>query len=290
MRTLGHFPNSGLYWQRVFVYFWRMDPLQLRQDFFAKMDWHGTFGLLLDLLPDVAFFMKDLEGRFVMHNRRACEFCSAATEEETLGKTDFDFWPPDRARSYVEGDRRVMATGQPILNAIAAAPEEAGSENLILYSKVPVRDRNGKIIGLAGIYRELDKKGAVPGAYGRMGEALHTMHKRHAENLQIADLAAAGSLSKSQFNRKFQRMFGTTPHEYLLRVRTNAACRLLETTDLTITAIALETGFFDHSHFSRIFRRIMSVTPGAYRHQHAPESASGSLRGFPKEGITPAGR
>jgi PAS domain S-box-containing protein len=251
-----------------------MDPLQLRQDFFDKMDWHGTFGLLLDLLPDVAFFMKDLEGRFVMHNRRACEFCSAATEEETIGKTDFDFFPTDRARSYVEGDRRVMSTGQPILNAIAAAPEEAGSENLILYSKVPVRDRCGKIIGMAGIYRELDKKGTAPSAYGRMGDALHTMHKRYAENLQMADLAAAAALSKSQFNRKFRRMFGTTPREYLLRVRTNAACRLLETTDMPVTAIALETGFFDHSHLTRIFQRIMNISPGAYRRRHAPESAS----------------
>jgi AraC-like DNA-binding protein len=205
-----------------------------------------------------------------MLNRRSCEFCRAATEEEALGKTDFDLFPPDRARAYVEGDRRVMATGQPILNAIEPAPEEAGSENLILYSKVPVRDRHGKIIGLAGIFRYLDKKGGAPGAYGRMGEALHTMHMQYAGDLQIADLAAACSLSISQFNRKFQRIFSTTPHEYLLRVRTNAACRLLETTDLTITAIALETGFFDHSHFTRVFRRIMGVPPGAYRDRHVP--------------------
>jgi hypothetical protein len=44
-----------------------MDTHQLQQDFFAKVDWHGTFGPLLDLLPDVGFFMKDREGRFVMH-------------------------------------------------------------------------------------------------------------------------------------------------------------------------------------------------------------------------------
>jgi PAS domain S-box-containing protein len=249
-----------------------MDRHQLQEEFLGKMDWQSTFRPLLELLPDVAFFMKDLEGRFVMHNRRACEFCHAASEEETLGKTDFDFWPSDRAQSYVEGDRRVMTTGQPILNTIADAPEEAGSENLILYSKVPVRDRSGKIIGVAGIYRELGTKGAVPYAYGKMAEALHTMHKRHSENLHMAELAASASLSKSQFNRKFSRLFGTTPREYLLRVRTNAACRLLETTDLTVTAIALETGFFDHSHFTRTFRRITNVTPGAYRRLHAPES------------------
>lgn len=264
----------GLHQGALFVYLWRMAPPKLQQDFFEKMDWRGTFGPLLDLLPDVAFFMKDLEGRFVMHNRRACEYCRAASEEDTLGKTDFDFWPHDRAQSYVDGDRRVMTTGQPILNAIAAAPEEEGSENLILYSKVPVRDRNGKIIGLAGIHRELGKKGSAPVTYGRMGEALQAMYSHYAENLQTEDLATSASLSKSQFNRKFRRLFGTTPHEYLLRVRVNAACRLLETTDLTVTAIALETGFFDHSHFTRVFHRIMDVTPGEYRRRHMPKSAA----------------
>lgn len=250
-----------------------MGGFKSQQNFLNRMDWQSTFGQLLDLLPDVAFFMKDLDGRFVMNNRRSCEYCHVASEKETLGKTDFDFWPIDRARSYVESDRRVMTTGQPILNAIAAAPEEAGSENLILYSKVPVRDIDGKIIGLAGIHRELGKKGTAPFAYGTMGEVLHTMHQHHAENLRTEDLAAVAALSKSQFNRKFRKLFGTSPREYLLRVRANAACRLLETTDLTITTIALQTGFFDHSHFTRMFRRVMKLTPGEYRHRHTPESA-----------------
>ena len=94
-----HSLNPCWYGAGFLVYFQRMKKLEMQRDFYAKMDWPGTFGPLLDLLPDVAFFMKDLEGRFVMHNRRACEFCRVASEEETLGKTDFDFWPPDRARS-----------------------------------------------------------------------------------------------------------------------------------------------------------------------------------------------
>ncbi len=48
---------------------------------------------------------------------------------------------------------------------------------------------------LAGICRDLGQKGATPSAYEAMGQVLHTMHRRYAENLQVADLAAAASLS-----------------------------------------------------------------------------------------------
>jgi AraC-like DNA-binding protein len=234
------------------------------------MDWHRTFGQILDLLPDVAFFIKDREGRFVMNNRRGCEYCRAASEEETFGKTDADYWSADRARCYSEGDRQVMTTGQPILNAVSPAPEEAGSDRLILYSKVPVRDRAGHVIGVAGIHREIDVRRCATTSYGRIGEAVRLMHSRFAEDLQTPDFARVAGLSPSQFNRRFRALFGTTPREYLLRVRVNAACRFLETTGWTVARVALEAGFFDHSHFIRIFRRLMGLTPSAYRKMHAP--------------------
>jgi AraC-like DNA-binding protein len=43
---------------------------------------------------------------------------------------------------------------------------------------------------------------------------------------------------------------------------------LLETTDRTIADIACETGFYDHSHFTRTFKRIIGVSPGQYRKTH----------------------
>ena len=128
-----------------------MNPVQFKKAFQRRIGDVRPFERLLDLLPDVAFFMKDRKGRFVMHNRRSCEYCRVSSEAETLGKTDFDFFPEARAKMYVEGDRQVMESGKPILNAIAPAPEEAGSDRLIVYSKVPVKDRRGRIIGIAGI-------------------------------------------------------------------------------------------------------------------------------------------
>lgn len=66
----------------------------------------------------------------------------------------------------------------------------------------------------------------------------------------------------------FRPHFGTTPHRYLRSVRLMAVCELLCTTDLSLLAIAHQTGFYDQSHLSNEFSRGRGVTPMAFRQQH----------------------
>jgi AraC-like DNA-binding protein len=241
-------------------------PVHFQRRFLDRISDIEPFRLLLDLLPDVAFFMKDRLGRFVMHNRRSVEYCQVRHEWETLGKTDYDFFPRDRAALYVQGDQEVMRTGKPIINAIAPAPE--ASDKMIVYSKVPVYGRNGRVIGVAGIHRIVDGLRDTPHWYGRFSKVIDHIHKHYAEELEIAALAAQAGVSQSQFERRFRQLLGTSPNEYLLRVRVNASRALLETTDRTIADIALSVGFYDHSHFTRTFRRQMSCSPKQYRDHH----------------------
>jgi hypothetical protein len=95
-----------------------------------------------------------------MHNRRSCEYCHVNHERETLGKTDYDFFSKERAALYVQGDQEVMRNGKPIINAIAPAPEN--SDQMIVYSKVPVYGKNRKIIGVAGIHRIVEGLRGTP--------------------------------------------------------------------------------------------------------------------------------
>src|SRR6056297_3644136 len=91
-----------------------------------RVDWREVTHQLSSLLPEDAFFMKDSRGRFIMQNRRAYEYCNVSDEADTLGKRDADFFSSERAAVYEEGDRQVMRSGQPIVDEIAPAPEEAG--------------------------------------------------------------------------------------------------------------------------------------------------------------------
>jgi AraC-like DNA-binding protein len=250
-----------------------MDPVTFQLDFLSKIGDPRALQQLLDLVPEVAFFIKDRRGRFVLSSRRATDCCRVNSEAEVIGKNDYDFFPEDRASLYRQQDQQVMSTGEPIVNAVCPTPEE-GSNALIIFSKVPLRDRRGRVVGVAGIHRELRGQRASPPMVGRIARAVAIMHESYAKPLHISELAAAVRLSRSQFDRQFHRLFGTTPREYLQRVRVSAACRLLEETDQKTTQIALATGFYDHSHFSRTFRRIMGSCPQVFRRRHGAQRLS----------------
>ena len=243
-----------------------MNTSRFQSDFLSQIGDLTPFRQLLDLVPDVAFFMKDRAGRFVMHNRRACEYCQVNHERETLGKTDYDFFPKDRAALYVQGDQEVIQSGKPIINAIAPAPEN--SDKMIVYSKVPVTGKNGRVIGVAGIHRIVDGLRDTPHWYGRFSKVIDHIHKHYGEELDLGGLATKAGVSQSQLERRFRQLLGTSPGEYILRVRISASRALIEATDRTIADIALAVGFYDHSHFTRTFRRMMSCSPKQYRDHH----------------------
>lgn len=255
----------GLHAWRTAVYSLRMNPQRRRRLFLASIGDPAPLIQLMDLLPDVGVFIKDRAGRFMVNNLRACECCHVASEAETLGRTDHDFWPKDRADIYTASDQEVMRTGRPIVNVIEPDPGSPDGRSLIIVSKVPLRDRRGRIIGVAGTHRRVDGLHAAPRTYDRIARAVEAIHNRYAEPLDTATLARVAKLSRSQFDRHFQRLFGVTAHDYLLRVRIEASCHLLEDHDTPLTELALAVGFYDHSHFSRTFQRIMGMRPSDYR-------------------------
>jgi len=243
-----------------------MNPKTLQRRFLSRIGDLAPLRQLMDTLPDVGFFMKDRQGRFMLNNHRACQFCNADNELQTLGKTDYDFFSRDRADFYIKGDQAVMDTGVPVVNEIAPAPEH--SDRLMIHSKFPVYDKKGEPIGVIGFHRMVDGLRDTPRWHGRFAQVVAHIHTHFGENLEVKKLASLAGVSQSQFERRFNRIFGTTPYEYILRVRITAARTLLETTDRTIADIACSTGFYDHSHFTRTFKRITGSSPGQYRRHH----------------------
>lgn len=223
---------------------------------------------LLNLLPDISFFVKDLKGRFVALNQRGCEYCGIQSEREALGKTDLDFMPKRRAEEYMRDDREVLRTGQPMLNRIESAPEAEGSPRLVITCKIPLRNSQGKVIGLAGFSRLTEQVRERPQAIENFSRVMEYIHARPHEAISSQDLAQMMGLSTSQFDRTFRKYFGTSPRQYLLRVRVEAACRQLAASNQSIAAIALATGFHDHAHLTRTFRQVMGQSPSEYRREH----------------------
>ncbi|MDA3927265.1 MAG: helix-turn-helix domain-containing protein [Kiritimatiellae bacterium] len=244
-----------------------MNTINIQQNFVSQIKDLQPFKQLMDLIPDVAFFLKDTHGRFVMQNRHACDYCQVATEDETIGKTDFDFFPPRRASLYVKSDQQVMESGRPIINAVAPAPEN--SNKMIVYSKFPVYDKDNKLIGVAGIHRVIDGLRDTPSWYGSLSIVIQYIHENYSQELTLTDLAKMAHTSQSQLERRFRQLLATTPSSYILRVRIDAGRTLLESTDRTISDIAQSVGFYDHSHFTRSFHKIMHTSPRDYRRRRS---------------------
>ncbi|MBK4216791.1 helix-turn-helix transcriptional regulator [Paracoccus caeni] len=91
------------------------------------------------------------------------------------------------------------------------------------------------------------------------------MHAQLAEDIGLDDLAAAVNLSPFHFSRMFKQSFGMPPRAYLVRLRIERACELLETTDLPVTYIANEVGYSSNQVLARAFVKQKYVTPSEYR-------------------------
>src|SRR5919108_1973162 len=93
---------------------------------------------------------------------------------------------------------------------------------------------------------------------------------RYAERLGVNDLARAAGLSRAHFSREFRRVFGETPHRYLLTRRLERAAALLRTTDRSVAEICLAVGLCSVGSFTSSFTRTFGLSPTAYRAAYPP--------------------
>lgn len=90
----------------------------------------------------------------------------------------------------------------------------------------------------------------------------------------VAELVSRSGLSERAFTRRFRQATGYSPLAYVQRLRLEDAKRRLERTDATVDDISWRVGYEDPSAFRRLFKRIVGVTPGAYRRQFSIPTAS----------------
>lgn len=91
------------------------------------------------------------------------------------------------------------------------------------------------------------------------------MQDHYARDVRVADVAARFNIHQRALNRRFRQAAGQTPGAYLQSVRLSRARELLKHSNLSIAETAWAVGYQDVSHFTGLFRRHHTVTPGEYR-------------------------
>ena len=147
----------------------------------ALSEERGVLRALIDNVPDF-MYVKDSQCRFLVANRSVARQMGAASPDELIGKTDFDYYPQELATTFVEDEQRVMHSGQAEVNREETGMDSNGKVSQVLTTQVPLRDKSGKVTGLAGIGRDI------------------THIKKAQEEMQKArEAAEAASRAKSEF-------------------------------------------------------------------------------------------
>jgi PAS domain S-box-containing protein len=111
---------------------------------------------LMDNLPD-HIFVKDAHSRFVTANAATLRSLGVAGPEDAVGKTDFDFLPPERAAQYAADERQVVQSGEPLSDREELLIDAAGRRRWLLTTKVPLRE-GGEVVGLVGVSHDITRR------------------------------------------------------------------------------------------------------------------------------------
>ena len=149
---------------------------------------------IIDNLPD-RIYAKDRQGHFVLNNLAHAK-AKGVTPKDMLGKTDFDYSPEHLATQFFADEQALIKSGEPLLNQEQFVPVvgEPGKYTWMSASKVIWRDREGNVLGTAGISRDINAMKLAQEALRKSEEKLRqfTMQLERS-NRELQDFAYVAS-------------------------------------------------------------------------------------------------
>ena len=219
---------------------------------------------VFDAMPDVVFFVKDAHARYVLVNRTLASRCGFKEKAALLGKTAEDVFPRRFGRIYTAQDKAIINVGSQMIDQLELHLYPGRQPGWCLTCKQPLRDPAGKVVGLAGISRDLKADESSHPAYSRLAAVVQSIQENYVQPLNLKQLAAMADMSVAQLERYFHKVFHLTPRQVLLKTRLDAATALLVSHD-KVTDVAALCGYTDHSAFTRQFKATVGVTQTEYR-------------------------
>ena len=126
--------------------------LRVQQRTRELSDQRAMLESLVEHIPDFVY-IKDIDGRYVLDNAAHRSLLGARSAEEVVGKTVYDFYSRELADKFTADDKAVLAAEKPLVNRSEFVSDHQGRKISVLTSKVPWRDKDGKLIGLVCIGR-----------------------------------------------------------------------------------------------------------------------------------------
>jgi len=158
----------------------------------------------------------------------------------------------NRGSRNILSDNTIRVLTEPRSGSLADQLEVQGTAFLLLKEILAVSEPKETLFLAVDGFHELEN-------------AVQLIHQHKFEKLSLDELAQSCHCSRSSFEKKFRRVFGTPPGQYLLNLRLSAAETMLRETDDSCAQIAEVCGFANQFIFSRLFSRRYGIPPRDYR-------------------------
>ncbi len=244
-----------------------MSPKSIQSAFFASMLDPQAFRLMFDQQPNVFFFVKDRESRLIAASEPMWTRLGLEGEANVIGRLDEDFYPEQTAKAFRADDALVFRTGKPLINRLEVWYDEQRTLTWFLTTKVPLRGKGGKIIGLMGFTRR-DEGRSRHQPSSEVTLIVSHIQKNTHRILSTVELARECGHSERTLYRKIHQALGVTPYELMLRIRIESAAEALIQTADKVIDIAHNHAFCDQSAFTQHFRKRIGLTPKQFRMRH----------------------
>jgi AraC-like DNA-binding protein len=218
---------------------------------------------LFELLTDNFYFAKNKKGEFVYANKLLQEKFNLDSQDDAIGKTDFDFFSHDIAKRIRADDIMVMENDITVRNKFEVVAGSEGKLYWLFTTKSPIKNKYGEIVGIEGFSRDAERSQNIIEPYQVFKRCIEHMQAEFMNELSIEYLASLSFMSLSTFERKFKKQFSQTPTQYIKKLRMHQACNLLAS-GMSIKRAAVESGFCDQSYFSKEFKSLVGITPRQY--------------------------
>jgi PAS domain S-box-containing protein len=220
---------------------------------------------LLEQHPGSPFFVKDSSLRYVAANRAMARLCGLSSGQELLGVRAGDLFGAERGRYYEALDRTVLTTGRALTNFLEPAAPQDGARVWLLFTRMPVRDVHGGVVGVAANACRLPGGDAAEASYRRLRIAVEQLRSTLDQQISLREIAAKAGASITQLERDFRKVFDMTPSAFRDTLRIDYAKSLLSEQAMSVASVAHACGYADHSAFARRFLKRVGTTPTEYR-------------------------
>jgi len=140
---------------------------------------------LIDHVP-LKIYFKDLESRFTMANQDIVEHLGCTRETDLIGKHDKDFFHDDHWKNAMDDERRIIQTGDPVIDLLERETRFHGNQSWVITSKFPLRDRHGNIKGTFGVSSDVTKLVTAQQEATDLAYQLQRKNQIYEEELMLA--------------------------------------------------------------------------------------------------------